>query len=43
MLKHLKITFLERSYQKQPVLEIKMSREGQKLVETEVQELLREQ
>ena len=39
--KGLKIPFLERPSQNQPQTEIKMSREEKRLVETEVQELLR--
>ena len=37
IVKRLKIPFLDRPYQKQPLVKIKMSQEGQKLVETEVQ------
>ena len=40
-MKGLKITFLERQSQKQPPTEINMSQEEKKLVDTEVQELLR--
>ena len=41
IVKGLKIPFLERPSQKQPPTEIKMSQEENKLVDTEVQELLR--